>query len=145
MLNIIFCIVAGAAMSIQGVMNTRLGDKAGLFEANMFVQGTAFILSLLAMIFFGKGNLGTLLATEKVYLLGGILGLIITITVMLGIKSFSPTIAISVILVSQLIVAALIDYFGIMGSKKVPFHWTKLVGVALMIIGIIVFKTNFKK
>lgn len=145
MLNVIFCIIAGATMSIQGVMNTRLSDKAGLFEANMFVQGTAFILSLIAMLFWGKGSLDNLFSVNKIYLLGGVLGLIITITVMLGIKSFSPTIAISVILVSQLIVAALIDYFGIMGSEKVPFHWSKILGVMLMIVGIIIFKTNFKK
>ena len=41
-------------MSIQGVMNTRLGEKAGIYEANAFVQGTAFILSVLLMLIMGK-------------------------------------------------------------------------------------------
>ena len=39
-------IIAGAAMSIQGVMNTRLSEGIGLCESNAFVQGTAFVLSL---------------------------------------------------------------------------------------------------
>ena len=32
-------------MSVQGVMNTRLGEGIGNTEANVFVQGTAFLLA----------------------------------------------------------------------------------------------------
>ena len=49
MLGVIFSLIAGAAMSFQGVMNTRLSDKIGLYESNTFVQGTAFILSLIGL------------------------------------------------------------------------------------------------
>ena len=59
---------------------------------------------------------------NKFYLLGGVLGIIITVTVMLGIGKLSPTVAISIILISQLFVAALIDAFGLMGSEKVRVY-----------------------
>ena len=49
-------IIAGAAMSIQGVMNTRLSEGIGLCESNAFVQGTAFVLSIIAMLVLGNGN-----------------------------------------------------------------------------------------
>lgn len=140
MTGIIFSIIAGAAMSVQGVMNTRLSEKIGLYESNMIVQGTAFVLSLLAVWILGKGNLREIGAVNKLYLLGGVLGLVITITVMLGIGKLSPTVAISVILISQLFVAALIDAFGLMGSEKVAFNWSKYVGMALMIGGVLLFK-----
>ena len=140
MLGIVFSIIAGAAMSFQGVINTRLSEKIGLYESNVFVQGTAFVLSLLVVWWFGSGNFRGLLEVNKIYWLGGVIGLIITITVMLGIRDLSPTVAISVILISQLLVAALIDAFGILGTEKVAFHWTKLLGIAMMIGGVIVFK-----
>jgi len=140
MLGVIFSIIAGAAMSFQGVMNTRLGEKAGLLEANTFVQGTAFILSLAAMLFFGNGSFKSIFEADKVYLAGGVLGLVITITVMLGIKHLSPTVAISVILIAQLLVAAGIDAFGLLGSEKVAFGLYKYIGTALMIAGVLVFK-----
>ena len=134
-------VVAGAAMSFQGVMNTRLGEKIGLYESNVFVQGTAFALAVVAMLILGKGDLMQITAVnQKGYLLGGVLGLVITITVMLAIGNLSPTYAISVILISQLTVAALIDAFGWLGSDKVPFTWTKYLGVGLMIAGVIMFK-----
>ena len=135
-------IIAGAAMSIQGVMNTRLSEGIGLYESNAFVQGTAFVLSIIAMLVLGNGNWKELGSVNKLYLLGGALGLVITITVMVGIKNLSPTIAISVILIAQLFVAALIDAFGLMGAEKVAFGWSKYVGLGLMIAVVLLFKWN---
>ena len=77
---------------------------------------------------------------NKLYWLGGVLGIVITLTVMLGIKSLGTTVAISVILISQLLVAALIDAFGLMGSEKLAFSWTKYAGLALMIGGMLLFR-----
>ena len=140
MMGILFSVIAGAAMSIQGVMNTRLSEKIGLYESNAFVQGTAFVLSLIAVWILGKGNFKELASVNKLYLLGGVLGLIITITVMLGISNLSPTVAISIILISQLFVAALIDALGWLGAEKVAFTWQKFAGMGLMIGGVILFK-----
>lgn len=127
-------------MSVQGVMNTRLGEGIGTMHANAFVQCTAAALSLLALLFARDGSFSALGEVNGIYLFGGVLGLVITVTVMLGIKSLSPTVAISVILISQLLVAALIDFFGLMGSERVPFGWSKALGLALMIGGVIIFK-----
>ena len=143
-MGFIFAIIAGAAMSIQGVFNTRLSEKIGLYESNLIVQGTAFLLSVLAVFIFGKGDIVKITECNKLYLTGGIIGFFITITVMLAISNLSPTIAISVILIAQLLVAALIDAFGLFGAKKVPFDITKYIGIILMIAGVIVFKYRGK-
>jgi len=139
-LSYIYAIIAGAIMSLQGVINTRLGDKIGVLETNAFVQGTAFVLSLAVACIFGKGDFTSLFKTDWYYLTGGVLGVVITITVMLAMSNSSPAIAVSVILVSQLLVAAGIDYFGIIGTEKVPFGANKFIGLIIMIVGIIVFK-----
>jgi transporter family-2 protein len=140
MLGIILSIVAGIAMSLQGVFNTRLGDKIGTWETNVFVQGTGLILSLVAFFIAGNGSFKEIKDSNKLYLLGGALGVIIIITVMMGIKSLGPTCAISIILVAQLTAAALIDAFGLFDSTKVVFGTTKIVGVIVMIVGILIFK-----
>lgn len=144
MMGFIMSIVAGAAMSFQGVINTRLSEKIGLYESNAFVQGTAFLLAMIAVFFLGKGDFSAILHVSKVYWLGGVLGLIITVTVMLAIGGLSPTVAISVILVSQLLVAAALDAFGFLGCEKIPFDWSKYVGIALMIGGVLLFKWHGK-
>ena len=138
--GIIFSIIAGMSMSVQGVMNTRLGEHIGTMEANSIVQCTAAALSLLALLVSHGGSFAALGETPKLYWFGGILGLVITVTVMLGIRDLSPTVSISVILISQLLVAALIDAFGLMDSEKIAFGWTKFAGLGLMLGGVVLFK-----
>lgn len=140
MLGFICALIAGAAMSIQGVMNTRLGDKVGVLETSAYVQLTGFVLALIIAMIFGKGDIRRLPDAPWYAWLGGVLAPIITVTVMLSISGLSPTIAISTILLSQLTVAALIDAFGIMDAEKIAFTWQKLVGVVLMVGGVIMMK-----
>ena len=92
------------------------------------------------MFIFGKGDITKFMSVNPLYLTGGLLGLIITVTVMLGIDGLGPTFAISAILISQLTVAALIDAFGILGTEKTPFTLSKYIGLGLMIGGMLLFK-----
>ena len=140
MLGYIASAVAGAAMSVQGVMNTRLGEGIGTMEANCLVQSTAAVLSWAALCFYRTGSFSAIGTVPWYCLLGGVLGLVITITVMLGIGALSPTVAISVILLSQLGTAALIDCLGLLGAERAAFTWRKLLGLALMAGGILAIK-----
>lgn len=140
MIGIIIAIISGAAMSIQGVFNTRVSDKIGLWETNTIVQGSAFILTLILMFTVGKGSFQELKSTNKIYLLGGIIGVIITYTVMKTIGNLGPTYGISIILVSQLATAAIFDCFGLCGTEKLNFSWNEFIGLFIMIAGIIIFK-----
>ncbi|ARP50781.1 MULTISPECIES: DMT family transporter [Caproicibacterium] len=140
MLGLLCSVLAGAAMSVQGVLNTRLGEHIGLYEANLLVQGIAFAFSLLAVLLLGKGNFSALAHTSRLYLLGGVLGMVITITVMLAMKGLGATVAVCIILIAQLTAAALIDAMGWFGTTRIPFGWQKYAGTALMIGGVLLFK-----
>lgn len=140
MLGFLYALIAGAAMSFQGVMNTRLGDKVGVLETNAFVQLIGFTLAFAIAIIFGKGDIRQLGQAPWYSWLGGVLAPVITVTVMLAIAGLSPTVAISTILLSQLTVAALIDAFGWLGSERMPFTWQKCLGVALMVGGVLLMK-----
>ena len=140
MLGFLCALIAGAAMSIQGVMNTRLGDKVGVLETNALVQGVGFLLALVIVFCFGKGNIRLLGQAPWYSWLGGLIAPVITVTVMWAISGLSPTVGISAILLSQLAMAALIDAFGWLGSDKLPFTWQKYVGVGLMAAGVLMMK-----
>ena len=121
-------------------MNTRLGDKVGVLETNVFVQGTGLALALAIMLIFGKGNLALLPQAPWYAWLGGLLAPVITVTVMLGMGMLNPLLAVSTILIAQLGVAALIDGFGWLGVDPSPFSWQKALGLALMCAGVILMK-----
>ena len=82
-----------------------------------------------------------ILAVEPKYLLlGGVIGAFITFTVIAGMSALGPARAVMLIVSSQVIVAYIIEVFGIFGVEKAGFDWTKLLGTALFVAGIVIFK-----
>lgn len=140
MLGIFFALLAGLLMSVQGVFNTRVMDSSNMWATNSWVQLSAFVASISIWFFAGRENLLSVFnVSNKLYLLGGIIGAFITFTVIKSISNLGPAHAIMLILLSQLVVAYLIEVFGLFSTEKVGFEWIKLLGVALMIAGIIIF------
>lgn len=140
MIGVVTAIVAGAAMSLQGVFNARLSEKAGLFTSGAFVQLVAAVLAVAAAWIVRDGQVRQLGETSKVYWLGGALGLVITLTVMLATRRLGPGAAVSIILVAQLLTAAAFDAFGWFGTEKAPFTWRQWAGFAAMIGGVLLFQ-----
>jgi len=143
MLGITNAIISGIAMSIQGIFNTRLNDKIGIFETTVTVQGIAFLASLIAYFLFKNGKkYSAIKSVNKLYLLGGILGVVITYTVIKSLSILGATVGIGIILISQLLSAAIIDSTGMFDSNKINFTLNNFIGIVLMIIGIIIFQYN---
>lgn len=142
MFGILISILSGALMSIQGVFNTGVTKQSGIWMASGFVQFTALLVCIVAWFLTGReGTVASLFAVDKKYmLLGGAMGAFITYTVIKGVELLGPAKAIMFIVVSQLIVAYLIELFGLFGSEKASFDFSKLIGMALMIGGVILFK-----
>ena len=146
MWGILIAILSGSLMSTQGVFNTGVTKQTSIWVAASFVQFTALIVCLAAWFITGRqGNFAALMKIDNKYmLLGGVMGAFITYTVIKSVDSLGPAVANMFIITAQLIVAYLIETFGICGTEKVPFEWKKLIGLLLIIAGIIVFKWDRK-
>jgi bacterial/archaeal transporter family-2 protein len=141
MIGAIFSILAGLFIALQGVFNTRLNEKIGLLETVTLVHAIGLTTALILLIFFSNGgDFKKLHDVNKFYLLGGAFGVIIIISVIKGISLLGASFAISLMLVTQLIMATIIDLLGLFGTKQVKFDITKPLGIILMILGIVVFK-----
>lgn len=139
-MGIIFSMLAGILISLQGVLNTRVSEKIGLWETSTTVHAIGLIFSLLPLFLYGKGSFRKLGAVNKFYLLGGVFGVIIVFSVMKGISLLGAAFSVAILLVTQLIVATIIDTYGLFGSTPIKFDFTKILGILIMVIGIIVFK-----
>ena len=141
MLGFFAALLSGALMSIQGVFNTEVTKQTSLWVSAGWVQLSAFAVCVLAWFFTGRESVSVLWQVENKYtLLGGVIGAFITITVIRSMGSLGPARAAMLIVISQLIVAYVIELFGMFGTDKQPFEWRKLVGMAVAIIGIVIFK-----
>ncbi len=55
-------------------------------------------------------------------------------------EQLGPAKSVMFIVISQLIVAYLIELLGAFGAEKQPFELKKLLGMGIMIAGIVIFK-----
>lgn len=141
MWGILTALLSGALMSIQGVFNTEVTKQTSLWVSTGWVQLSAFAVCLLAWIFTGRDSTLALWQVENKYtLLGGVIGAFITITVIQSMGSLGPARAAMLIVISQLAVAYVIELFGLFGVGKVDFEWRRLLGMAVAIVGIVIFK-----
>jgi bacterial/archaeal transporter family-2 protein len=147
MWGFLIAVLSGALMSTQGVFNTGVTKQTGIWVSATFVQFTAMLVCLGAWFVTGRqGSFSSLLKIESKYmLLGGVLGAFITYTVIKSVDALGPAMANMFIITAQLIVAYLIELFGLFGSKKVDFEWRKLIGLVLVAAGIVIFQCNWKK
>ena len=134
-------LISGALMSIQGVFNTEVTKQTSLWVSTGWVQISAFMVCVLAWIFTGRQSVSALWQVDNKYtLLGGVIGAFITITVIQSMGALGPAKAAMLIVISQLIVAYVIELLGMFGTMQQPFEWRKILVMLIAIAGIVIFK-----
>lgn len=144
MWGIIIALLSGTLMAIQGIFNTNATKQSGTWITAMFVQLSAFAVCAIAYYFTEREiPISKIFAVKPKYmLLGGALGAFITITVIKSISALGAARAEMFIVSSQLLVAYLVELFGIFGVEKSDFSIKKCIGILFFIIGVVIFKSK---
>jgi len=141
MAGFFIALISGALMSIQGVFNTQVTKTTGIWSASAFVQFTALLVCLGAWFCTERNSFVQLLSVQPKYmLLGGAIGAFITYTVIKSMDMLGSAKAVMLIVVAQLLVAYVIELFGMFGVEKQPWEWRKALGMGIAIVGIVIFK-----
>lgn len=141
MMGLLIALISGALMSIQGVFNTQVTKASGVWSASAFVQFLALIVCLGVWACVERSPLLNVFRVEPKYmLLGGAIGALITYTVIRSMASLGPARAVMFIVISQLIVAYVIELFGMFGVEKHPLELRKVIGMVIAIVGVVIFK-----
>lgn len=140
MIGILFSLIAGIFVAMQTVFNARVSEQVGLWETTTIVHTVGLIFSIVMLSLFGDGHIGKWTEINKLYLLGGAFGVIIIYSMTRGVLTIGTTLAVSILIVTQLTLAMVIDSLGLFGTPKIIIDWTKPVGIIIMILGIVVFK-----
>lgn len=141
MMGFIIALLSGALMSLQGVFNTAVTKQTSVWVAAGWVQATALLTCLMLWLATGRPPVsGIFQVTPKYVLAGGILGALITYTVIRSMAGLGPARAALLIVVSQIIVAYGVELFGLFGVEKTPLSWHKVFGAVIAIVGIVIFE-----
>ena len=127
---------AGVALSLVGAMYASLGETIGKLESSLYNFAVGTIILGVALLFFGKGKLSYTKEAPKWQLTGGLLGLIYLTILVVGIPLIGVGMAMSSVVVGQLIMSMVIEHNGWLGSPKVTVRKEKIIAVALMIVSL---------
>lgn len=141
MADFFIAMLSGALMSVQGVFNTQVTKVTGVWVSNAWVQFSAFLVCVAAWVIMGRDSVVTLWKVEPKYmLLGGVIGVGITWTVIKSMEMLGPAKAVLAIVIVQTFTAYLIELFGMFGTEQTPFEWRKAVGILIAVAGLVIFE-----
>ena len=141
MWGILIALLSGALMSIQGVFNTEVTRQSSIWVSAGWVQLTAFVTCLFIWLLTGRPEVQGIWQVRPCYMLsGGVIGALITWTVIRSVESLGPARPALLIVVAQIAVAYGIEVFGLFGVEKSGWEWKKAIGALTAVIGIIIFQ-----
>ena len=133
---VILAIVGGIAVALQGhfmgIMDQRIGSKESVF----ITYASGGVLTALMMIVARGGHLSAWQNAPWYALCAGILGLVIVGTIGYTVPRLGLTAAFTVIVASQLVVAVILDHFGLFGAAVRAMDLPRITGLILLILGV---------
>lgn len=139
---LILGLIAGMGLSVQAAINTRLGEMMGgqpiMAALISFAVGTLTLL-VTAAIFVDwhavQQGVSQLTVQDWWKWIGGMMGaFFVFMSIFLSAKIGITNMAFLFIL-GQLLMGMFIDSLGLFGMPVKAVHWTKFIGLALMLLG----------
>ena len=138
---LIIALAAGVALATQSAINTQL-TKAMSGEP-VIATFISFAVGTIVLFFIAWvktdlwGNLSTVPSQPWWKLIGGILGAVVVFTTVLLAPKLGITAMLFFIIVGQLITAATIDHFGLIGMPIREVNITKFIGLIIVAFGLV--------
>ena len=124
---------------VLAALNASLGVRIGSpVVAGVVLFGVAFLSALAVLLVTGgQGALGRVPGQSPVLFLGGCLVAFYVLSITFIAPRFGLANAILFVLLGQLVSAAVIDATGLMGLAARPVSQTRLIGLGIMALGVV--------
>ncbi|WP_445150019.1 DMT family transporter [Baekduia sp. Peel2402] len=140
----ILMVIAGGFIALQSPINSRLGHAVGALQGAFvsFAVGTVVLFVAAVLARGGLGRIGAVGEVNAIYLTGGILGAGYVTMALLSVRSLGTGGVIAATIAGELTVAVLIDQFGWFGVTQQVITPTRIVGVILLALGVLLVVKN---
>ena len=133
---VIIPVIGGVAIAFQAQFMGLLDKGIGTIEGVFITYGSGGLLIAVIMLLQRGGNLGAWQGVPWYAFCTGILGLIIVGAIGYSAPRLGLVATFTIIVASQFIVGALLDHFGILGAATRPLELPRLIGIAVLLVGI---------
>ena len=131
------CAIGGLAGAIQAAVMGELGERVGVAPALAFAVGVSLVCSLGLLLVWEQSFSGMRAAAEQpLWLwLGGVMSVFIVLSITLATPRIGVAATIGIVIAGNLVMAALIDQYGLLGQDQVAITWPRLIGLLLLAVG----------
>ena len=136
--------VAGGLVALQAPINSGLGKAVGSLPAASF----SFAIGLVALVGItfvsgeGFGQIGEVGGLSWYYLIGGLLGAVYVTTVLISVRTLGAGGVTAATIAGQLTMSVLLDQLGVLGLAQREITPARVVGVALLAVGVFLVVRN---
>lgn len=131
----LIAVLGGAASALQSSANGQLGAVIG--PINAAVVSTA--IGLLSLLSYGlitnQLDVRAWTSSPPYLLVGGVLGAVFVTSVIYVVPRLGVVSAVMLAVLGQLIVAVVVDQFGLLGNPRIEVSFIRLAGIAMVATG----------
>ena len=140
---LVIALTAGAGLSVQAAVNSRLAAGVGgqpLIAAMIsFAVGTVCLL-VLALLQSNWQTVGAGIGQQPWWRwVGGLMGAFMVCATIVLAPKLGVANMLLFIIIGELLSGMVIDHFGLLGMPVKPVDVSKLIGIGLMVLGLAVF------
>lgn len=133
----ILAIINGLLIALMILLNGTLAKETGLLLSLTIINLTCLVMIIL-MLLIRKQSLKPIAQLPKYLFLAGLVGLLNILLNSISYIQLGATLCMGLTLYGQLIASLIVDFGGFFGFKKQAFHPKKLIGIAIMSLGILI-------
>ncbi len=131
------CLIAGLGGAIQAALMGRFGEHIGVLEAVAFATVVTMLVAFTAVLVVRQSVSGVVegLRAPPWLWLAGAMSALIVFAVALAPPRIGTTTTIGLIIAGNLVMAAVIDRYGLLGLEKIGLTPVRVLGIALLGVG----------
>ena len=136
LLIILIGLAGGIAVGLQSPLASFISQRLGVFESVFIVHLGGALIALIPLLILGGGKLSQWRSLPWYALVAGVFGLVVIGSISFMIPRIGVAAAITTIVAGQLLVSTVLDHFGLMGVIVKTFDATRLLGMAVVLVGV---------
>lgn len=129
-------VLGGIAVVVQAQFNSIMDKGMGTLESVFVTYGLGGVIVGLVMLVARGGNLRAITDLPWYVALAGLCGLVIIGSISYTVPRLGLVTAFTVIVVTQFVLGALFDHWGVMGVEIRPLSLQKISGIFILLIGV---------
>ena len=129
-------LAGGIAVGLQSPLASMMSQRLGTLESVFIVHAGGALIALIPLLVYGGGKLGQWRSVPWYALLAGVFGIVVIGAISYMIPRIGVAGSIITVVAGQLLVGTILDQFGWLGAMQRPLDATRLLGLAVVLIGV---------